>query len=97
MGLARTAIANLTRVVCVDRFVAFMITLRSMLTQRIKIHGGLADEAALEIASTNIVNGNVISVPTDTFYALAADPFNLMAVEQISRSRGGKVGNPCCS
>jgi L-threonylcarbamoyladenylate synthase len=71
-----------------------MITLRSMLTQRIKIHGGLADEAALEIASTNILNGNVISVPTDTFYALAADPFNLMAVEQIFQIKGRQGWKP---
>lgn len=78
----------------VDRPVAFVITLPAMLTQRIKIHGGPADEAALEIASTNILNGNVISVPTDTFYALAADPFNLMAVEQIFQIKGRQGWKP---
>ena len=79
----------------VDRLVAFVITLRTMLlTQRIKIHGGPADEAALEIASATILGGNVISVPTDTFYALAADPFNLLAVEQIFQIKGRQGWKP---
>jgi L-threonylcarbamoyladenylate synthase len=30
----------------------------------------------------------VVGVPTDTFYGLAADPFNLAAVEQIYRVKG---------
>jgi len=30
----------------------------------------------------------VVGVPTDTFYGLAADPFNLAAVEQIYRIKG---------
>jgi L-threonylcarbamoyladenylate synthase len=65
-----------------------------MLTQRIRIHGDCTDEAALEIASAAIINGSVISLPTDTFYALAADPFNLRAVEQIFRIKGRQDWKP---
>jgi tRNA threonylcarbamoyl adenosine modification protein (Sua5/YciO/YrdC/YwlC family) len=35
-----------------------------------------------------IRRGQVVAVPTDTFYGLAADPFNLAAVEQIYRIKG---------
>jgi L-threonylcarbamoyladenylate synthase len=65
-----------------------------MLTQRIRIHGDSSDEAALEIASAAIINGSVISLPTDTFYALAADPFNLRAVEQIFQIKGRQDWKP---
>jgi tRNA threonylcarbamoyl adenosine modification protein (Sua5/YciO/YrdC/YwlC family) len=65
-----------------------------MLTQRIRIHGDSTDEAALEIASAAIINGSVISLPTDTFYALAADPFNLRAVEQIFQIKGRQDWKP---
>lgn len=34
------------------------------------------------------MRGEVIGIPTDTFYGLAADPFNLSAVEQIYRIKG---------
>lgn len=35
-----------------------------------------------------INEGRVIGLPTDTFYGLAADPFNLAAVEQVYRIKG---------
>ncbi len=59
-----------------------------MITQRIKIHGNSADIPALEIASVAILQGKLIAIPTDTYYALAADPFNLKAVEQIFQTKG---------
>jgi len=65
-----------------------------MLTQRLKIHGDSSDEDALEIASAAILNGSVISIPTDTFYALGADPFNLRAVEQIFQIKGRQGWKP---
>ncbi len=65
-----------------------------MLTQRIKIQGNAADKAALEIASNAILNGSVISLATDTFYALGADPFNLRAVEQIYQIKGRQPWKP---
>jgi tRNA threonylcarbamoyl adenosine modification protein (Sua5/YciO/YrdC/YwlC family) len=35
-----------------------------------------------------LTRGSVIAIPTDTFYGLAADPFNLAAVEEIYRVKG---------
>ena len=34
------------------------------------------------------MHGEVIAIPTDTVYGLAADPFNLAAVEEIYRVKG---------
>ena len=38
--------------------------------------------------------GGVAAVPTETFYALAADPFNADAVERIYRIKGRGDGSP---
>jgi L-threonylcarbamoyladenylate synthase len=65
-----------------------------MLTHRIRIHGNAADESALQVASAAILNGSVISVPTETFYALSADPFNLRAVEQVFLIKGRQDWKP---
>lgn len=46
------------------------------------------DSNAVRYAATFIRRGEVVGVPTDTFYALAADPFNLAAVEEIYRVKG---------
>jgi L-threonylcarbamoyladenylate synthase len=42
----------------------------------------------LRYAADFLVRGRVVSVPTDTVYGLAADPFNLSAVEAIYRVKG---------
>jgi tRNA threonylcarbamoyl adenosine modification protein (Sua5/YciO/YrdC/YwlC family) len=42
----------------------------------------------VQYAASFILRGEVIGIPTDTFYGLAADPFNLAAVEQIYRIKG---------
>lgn len=65
-----------------------------MLTQRIKLHGNALDASALEVASAAIVNGSVIAAPTETFYALCADPFNLHAVDQIFLIKGRQDWKP---
>jgi L-threonylcarbamoyladenylate synthase len=39
--------------------------------------------------------GDVVALPTDTFYGLAVDPVNLHAVEQIYRSRPGRSISLC--
>lgn len=45
-------------------------------------------EFVLEYAVRLILAGKVISFPTDTFYCLAADPFNLAAVSEVYRIKG---------
>src|SRR5260370_28359109 len=47
-----------------------------------------ADPAASRYAADLIRRGELVAVPTDTFYGLAADPFNLAAVEEIYRVKG---------
>jgi L-threonylcarbamoyladenylate synthase len=42
-------------------------------------------EFVLEYATRMILSGKVIAFPTDTFYGLGADPFNLAAVREIFR------------
>ena len=54
----------------------------------LKVSAGTPDSAAIHYAADYIKRGQVIGVPTDTFYGLAADPFNLSAVEEIYRVKG---------
>src|SRR6201984_2194717 len=42
----------------------------------------------LKYAAERLQHGEVIAIPTDTVYGLAADPFNLSAVEEIYRVKG---------
>ena len=42
----------------------------------------------LRYAADFLTRGRVVAVPTDTVYGLAADPFNLSAVEEIYRVKG---------
>ena len=39
----------------------------------------------LEYTARVIISGKVVAIPTDTFYGLGADPFNLAAVNEIFR------------
>ena len=43
---------------------------------------------ALRYAAERLQRGEVVAIPTDTVYGLAADPFNLSAVEEIFRVKG---------
>jgi len=42
----------------------------------------------LRYAAHFLARGCVVGIPTDTFYGLAADPFNLAAVDEIYRVKG---------
>jgi len=53
---------------------------------RINAHSPEAD--VLRYAASFLSRGSVVAVPTDTFYGLAADPFNLAAVDEIYRVKG---------
>jgi tRNA threonylcarbamoyl adenosine modification protein (Sua5/YciO/YrdC/YwlC family) len=46
------------------------------------------DKKAIHYAAEFIRRGRVVAVATDTFYGLAADPFNLSAIEEIYRVKG---------
>lgn len=57
----------------------------------VKINRAEPEPALLAYAAQKIRQGEVLGMPTDTFYGLAADPLNLRAVDRIyeikSRSR----------
>jgi L-threonylcarbamoyladenylate synthase len=54
----------------------------------LKISPENPDPAAIRYASEFIRRGELVAIPTDTFYGIAADPFNLAAVDQIYRVKG---------
>jgi L-threonylcarbamoyladenylate synthase len=56
--------------------------------ERLKVIADAPEPNTLRYAADFISRGRVVGIPTDTFYGLAADPFNLAAVEEISRVKG---------
>ncbi len=54
----------------------------------LKVQQQAPEAPHIQYAASFIIRGAVIGIPTDTFYGLAADPFNLSAVEQIYRIKG---------
>jgi tRNA threonylcarbamoyl adenosine modification protein (Sua5/YciO/YrdC/YwlC family) len=57
----------------------------------VKINSESPEPSLIRYAADQIRSGQVLGMPTDTFYGLAADPFNLRAVDRVyeikSRSR----------
>jgi L-threonylcarbamoyladenylate synthase len=57
----------------------------------VKINSATPEASLIRYAADQIRSGEVLGMPTDTFYGLAADPFNLRAVDRVyeikSRSR----------
>lgn len=62
-----------------------------MAAEILKINSDKPEPALINYAASRLRAGQVVSVPTDTFYGLAVDPLNLRAVDRIyeikSRSR----------
>lgn len=59
-----------------------------MPAELLKVSAGTPETATIHYAAEFIKRGLLVGVPTDTFYGLAADPFNLAAVEEIYRVKG---------
>ncbi len=57
-------------------------------------HGAAVDEAALATACAAVVRGEVIGLPTETVYGLAADASNPDAVASIYRIKGRPTDHP---
>jgi tRNA threonylcarbamoyl adenosine modification protein (Sua5/YciO/YrdC/YwlC family) len=49
----------------------------------IKINSDSPEASLIKYAADQIRAGEVLGMPTDTFYGLAADPFNLRAVDRV--------------
>lgn len=54
----------------------------------LRVNAQAPESDALRYAAHFLVRGCVIGIPTDTFYGLAADPFNLSAVDELYRVKG---------
>jgi L-threonylcarbamoyladenylate synthase len=57
-------------------------------TEIISVNQKKIKEAELIPAAKAIQSGRVVAFPTDTFYGLGADPFNLSAVERVYQIKG---------
>src|SRR5579872_4600519 len=62
-----------------------------MSAEIVKVDAKSQNASLIHYAASRIRAGDVVGIPTDTFYGLAADPFNLHAVDRVyeikSRSR----------
>jgi L-threonylcarbamoyladenylate synthase len=54
----------------------------------LKISPAAPERRIVEYAADFVKRGSVIGVPTDTFYGLSADPFNLAAIERVFQIKG---------
>lgn len=59
-----------------------------MSAELLRVNAQSPEPDLLRYAADLLTRGSVIAVPTDTFYGLAADPFNLSAVDEIYRVKG---------
>jgi tRNA threonylcarbamoyl adenosine modification protein (Sua5/YciO/YrdC/YwlC family) len=62
--------------------------LRTLIAELLKIDGQQPEQDLVRYAAEKLARGAVVAIPTDTLYGLAADPFNLMAVDEIYRAKG---------
>lgn len=54
----------------------------------LKISPDAPEPNVVDYAADFIRRGRVVGLPTDTFYALSADPFNLASIEEVYRVKG---------
>jgi L-threonylcarbamoyladenylate synthase len=54
----------------------------------LKISSKIPESSVVDYAAGFIKRGEVIGIPTDTFYGLSADPFNLAAIEAVFQAKG---------
>ena len=59
-----------------------------MRTELIEISGDEPSEEHLQSAADAIRRGQVVAIPTDTLYVLAADPFSLRAITAVFEAKG---------
>jgi L-threonylcarbamoyladenylate synthase len=69
-------------------FLFMTMRVATLSAELLKISPENPDPAALRYAAAFIRRGELVAIPTDTFYGIAADPFNLSAVDQIYRVKG---------
>src|ERR1700688_2641332 len=82
-----TMLVSLDCVSIAGRFPLFVMTTRvaTLSAELLKISPENPDPAVIRYAADLIRRGELVAIPTDTYYGIAADPFNLAAVDQIYR------------
>ncbi len=61
---------------------------KTLSAEIVKVSPETPDPAVIRYAAEFIRRGELVAIPTDTFYGIAADPFNLWAVDKIYRIKG---------
>jgi L-threonylcarbamoyladenylate synthase len=69
-------------------FFALTTRVATLSAELLKISPENPDPAVIRYAADLIRRGELVAIPTDTYYGIAADPFNLAAVDQIYRVKG---------
>ena len=59
-----------------------------MPAELLRVNAQKPEKEVLRYAAGFIERGSAIGIPTDTYYGIAADPFNLAAVDTIYRIKG---------
>jgi tRNA threonylcarbamoyl adenosine modification protein (Sua5/YciO/YrdC/YwlC family) len=59
-----------------------------VIAELLRIHSEQPELDLVRYAAEKLARGAVVAIPTDTLYGLAADPFNLAAVDEIYRVKG---------
>ncbi len=59
-----------------------------MPAELLRVNAQTPEVDVLRYAAHFLARGSVVAIPTDTVYGLAADPFNLAAVDEIYRVKG---------
>lgn len=54
----------------------------------LRISSEAPQRSVIDYAANFVKHGEVIGIPTDTFYGLSADPFNLAAIERVFQIKG---------
>ena len=61
---------------------------KTLPAELLRVDAQSPEAEVLRYAASFLSRGSVVAIPTDTFYGLAADPFNLAAVDEIYRVKG---------
>jgi len=60
----------------------------TVIAELLRINPEKPEQDLLRYTAEKLTRGCVVAIPTDTLYGLAADPFNLSAVDEIYRVKG---------
>ena len=64
------------------------------MTRLLKVNTRLPEPEAIAQAAELLRRGEVVAIPTDTFYGLAANPFDEQAAEKVFAIKGRPKNNP---